>query len=508
MVGFHLACLGHRYRAVAGSNPALPTTFCPDNWETVYILRTAHAHVQALFTEADKINQKLGIQNFIDIWKRNYAILCVLFGSLLVSASSGLWSNWDAETEFTAASAILSTGLPYATPGNIINQPPLAFYITAAFLKIFGSSYGTGVAVTTLFGVGCVFLLYKVGKEFYGQRTGLLAAAIFALSPWQVVISRSFLIDAQCLFFSMLSLLVGIYAARKNSLKLLLLSGLLFGVAFLTKAFAVFMLIPLVLIYVRYKRKNLKTLLGGVTFLVPFLVFSYLWYEVITKLGLFNILGHGDFSILIPVDLVPSPFYLGNFLLSHVALGLLFSVAIAASLLITLSNKRIFAKFAASDLICLLTIALVLGLNIYMVLGMKLMVPFADPAKYVFSLLPFFSLLAASLLPKSYLLYSSSSIESRRRKISPYATFRAATALLVTSVFVNFCTLVTLSRTDFMVFKVQGEVGFSFSNLASLKIFDHGSLIQSLGLVITLSSLLFVNKTELKLLFKKSTQKA
>jgi hypothetical protein len=25
MVGFILACLGHRYRAVAGSNPALPT---------------------------------------------------------------------------------------------------------------------------------------------------------------------------------------------------------------------------------------------------------------------------------------------------------------------------------------------------------------------------------------------------------------------------------------------------------------------------------------------------
>jgi hypothetical protein len=26
MVGFILACLGHRYRAVASSNPALPTT--------------------------------------------------------------------------------------------------------------------------------------------------------------------------------------------------------------------------------------------------------------------------------------------------------------------------------------------------------------------------------------------------------------------------------------------------------------------------------------------------
>ena len=31
MVGFILACTGHRNRAVAGSNPALPTTFAFKN---------------------------------------------------------------------------------------------------------------------------------------------------------------------------------------------------------------------------------------------------------------------------------------------------------------------------------------------------------------------------------------------------------------------------------------------------------------------------------------------
>ena len=35
MVGFILACLGHRYRAVAGSNPALPTKVSAKNF--VYV---------------------------------------------------------------------------------------------------------------------------------------------------------------------------------------------------------------------------------------------------------------------------------------------------------------------------------------------------------------------------------------------------------------------------------------------------------------------------------------
>lgn len=35
MVGFILACLGHRYRAVAGSNPALPT----NSWSQLLFLR-------------------------------------------------------------------------------------------------------------------------------------------------------------------------------------------------------------------------------------------------------------------------------------------------------------------------------------------------------------------------------------------------------------------------------------------------------------------------------------
>ena len=89
-----------------------------------------------------------------------------------------------------------------------------------------------GTVLVTLLGLGSTVVIYKIGKEIYGKPTGLFAAALFALSPWELVLSRSFLIDAQCLFFSLLCLYIGILAIRKGSVKLSMVSGVLFAAAF------------------------------------------------------------------------------------------------------------------------------------------------------------------------------------------------------------------------------------------------------------------------------------
>ncbi|HJW65627.1 MAG TPA: hypothetical protein VJ507_02465 [Candidatus Bathyarchaeia archaeon] len=53
--------------------------------------------------------------------KEHYTLFGVLLGSMLVSISLGPYSNWDSQTEFAAASSVVKLGLPYATPGNLIN---------------------------------------------------------------------------------------------------------------------------------------------------------------------------------------------------------------------------------------------------------------------------------------------------------------------------------------------------------------------------------------------------
>ena len=134
----------------------------------------------------------------------NAPFFILLLGVVLVTFSIGPYQNWDTGLEFEASSNIIRIGVvPYTEFFHgIINQPPLGFYLEAAVFQVFGLSLFVGQILVALFGLGTVVVVYFLGKELYGKTTGLFAAALFALSPWQLILSRSFLIDAQCLFLS------------------------------------------------------------------------------------------------------------------------------------------------------------------------------------------------------------------------------------------------------------------------------------------------------------------
>ena len=195
-------------------------------------------------------------KNFRSLLGAHYPIIGVLLGALLVAVSTGTYTNWDAQLEYQAASSVVTQGFPYVDNGLMINQPPLGFYMDAPVFYAFGLSYLNGVGVATAFGLGCVLLIYALGTLLYGKRTGLVAAALFGIVPWHVYISRIFLIDNQSLFFSLLFLIVGVLAVRKNSQKLLLAAGVFFAVALLTKLFCVFMLVPLIADYFSQKKRR------------------------------------------------------------------------------------------------------------------------------------------------------------------------------------------------------------------------------------------------------------
>jgi 4-amino-4-deoxy-L-arabinose transferase-like glycosyltransferase len=419
-------------------------------------------------------------------------LLAVLLGAVLVSVSLGPYSNWDSQTEYDAASSVVQSGLPYATPGNLINQPPVAFYVNALFLKVFGLSYEVGVAAVTLFGVGCVFLVYMVGKSIYGARVGLVAAGLFALTPWHVVLSRSFLIDVQCLFFSLLSLLIGIWAMRRSSLKLTLVSGIVFGVALLTKLFAVFTLIPLALLFAYYMPKTLKRGLGQVVFFVlPAFFMHYSWYEVISGLGFFSIFTHTDF-LNSNQGVTPSPFFLLNFFMETP--GLLLLLAAGVSIFLVFWMREFSTKTAFFDIICLATIIGTAGVNMFLVLNLGLKVPYVDPFKYDYQLLPALCWLAASLAPKSYSFVSHISKGVKQRRLL-LAVAIVRFGFLFGAMLMNIWNLLTLTGQDYLVFKG----GFSFTRLAPTLGQQFLMPVQVLGFVLVVGALLWRNKDKLSL---------
>ena len=145
----------------------------------------------------------------------------ILIGVALIAFSLGPYPNYDTNLEFEAASNVVKMGTPYVKSFGTVEQPPLGFYVEGLFLRIFGLSVSTGTSLVTLFGLGSVVLVYLLGRELYSKSTGFVAAALFGLNPWQLVLSRSFLIDSQCLFFSLLCLLRAFLQSAKAQLSLL-----------------------------------------------------------------------------------------------------------------------------------------------------------------------------------------------------------------------------------------------------------------------------------------------
>jgi 4-amino-4-deoxy-L-arabinose transferase-like glycosyltransferase len=430
---------------------------------------------------------------------RHLPLIGVLLGSALLYISMGPYSNWDSQTEYTAASAIIKWGFPYTEFGKMINVQPFGFYMDAAFFKVFGVYYTTGVNVITLFAVGCVFLVYKIGATMYGPRTGLFAAAIFGLAPWQVIMSRVFLADAQYLFFSLLYLLVGIWAIRRNSLTLVAASGFIFGLALLTKTYAVFMLIPLMLIYAYHKPKSWKRSLAEIgLFVLPAFLVQYLWYDPISGRGLLSLTGHDDFMLKLPSGFTPSPFFSVAFLAE--ILGAFFFAGCLLSVVFSLLQKKISGKLPFFDVVSTVTIASVVGLSVYLVVGNHLLVPYANSIKYNYLTLPFFCFLAASLAQKCSALPRWKSLRGKYGALVTYVAIVGIFLLLI-SMIANPMMVNLLFNMDWIMFKANGGFTYSFVTLTTIAKRSYLWLIQISAFIMVYVSLIWANKDKLQSFF-------
>ena len=326
----------------------------------------------------------------------HYQLIGVLIGAFLVLVSMGTYTNWDAQTEFEAASSVVTRGFPYVTTGLMIDQPPLAFYMTAPVLQIFGLSYLNGVNFVTALGLGCIVLVYALGTLLYGKRTGLVSAALFGLVPWQVFMARIYLIDAQYMFLSLLFLLIGILAIKKTSEKLLAVSGVLFALAFLTKLFTVFFLIPLLLMaLLNRKESGFKlTLRRVLIFLVPSFIFQAVWFGGFANQHFFGVYVASDFTHRVLIT-DPALTFLPRIYVESTGWFLL--AAAIFSIILAVSLRHSFERTLQVDFICAVTILTVAAVDLGLVFGLNLLVPYVSAFKYNYAALPFLCLRRAAV---------------------------------------------------------------------------------------------------------------
>ncbi len=116
-----------------------------------------------------------------------------------------------------------------------------------------------GRSLTALFGMGCVFLIYIIGKRVQNVWVGVLSAAILAVSPTAIGWSQNIAPDTFALFFILVSLLATLGIYQNADLRSYVLSGAAAGVAVSSKYNAVFILIPMLVAHFLRIARNADT---------------------------------------------------------------------------------------------------------------------------------------------------------------------------------------------------------------------------------------------------------
>jgi 4-amino-4-deoxy-L-arabinose transferase-like glycosyltransferase len=118
---------------------------------------------------------------------------------------------------------------PVKADGTIdYNIPPLTGYLLGADFMLFGASEASARTLMTLFSAASAVLIFLIGRRLLGEKAGLTASAIFAVTPMEVLVGRNVQTDPVFMALGLLSL--HLYLEGR-----MIASGAALGLGFLAK---------------------------------------------------------------------------------------------------------------------------------------------------------------------------------------------------------------------------------------------------------------------------------
>ncbi|MEU8926660.1 glycosyltransferase family 39 protein [Kitasatospora sp. NPDC048545] len=171
--------------------------------------------------------------------------------------------------------------------GNFItvDKPPASLWPMVLSARVFGLSSWSVLAPQALMGAATVGVLYATVRRRFSPLGGLLAGAALALTPVAALMFRFNNPDALLVLLLTLAAYGMVRAIEAAGTRWLLFTGVMFGLAFLTKTLAAFLILPgfaviyLVVAPTGFWRRVRQTLLAGVA-----LVVSGGWWVAIVEL--------------------------------------------------------------------------------------------------------------------------------------------------------------------------------------------------------------------------------
>ncbi len=261
---------------------------------------------------------------YINFLQKNKFVIILFFILLLASflrlyrISEYMTFLGDEGRDLLEVRKILSGNLVFLGPRSSAADfyyGPIYFYLITPFLLLFNyDPVGPAIFIAIL-GIITVYLVYRIGKEFFGTLTGIIAASLYSVSPIVIAYSRSSWNPNPMPLVALLVLYLAYKAIKDNSMKLFLASGVLLGIAMQLQYLAVFLGIILFVftffgLFINVKTRKFTLVLKSISFEVlgfiigwaPFLAFE-LKHSFPNLRTIYNFLIFGN------PESIPSPNY-------------------------------------------------------------------------------------------------------------------------------------------------------------------------------------------------------
>lgn len=200
-------------------------------------------------------------------------------------------------------------------------KQPLFIWFIMIFLRFIDDPLLAGRAVSVVAGAISMIGLFFLTKElFRNYRTGLFAAALYAVYPFALVYDRMALYDSLTAAFFVWALYLQILLIRRVRFDIALLLGMVMGGGVLNKTigFISVYLMPLALLLFEAKQKERRTrFFKWALFTLASIILTYMYYSILRLSPFFHIINEKNALFIYPLrewTTHPFQFLIGNLL--------------------------------------------------------------------------------------------------------------------------------------------------------------------------------------------------
>ncbi|MGZ6272900.1 MAG: glycosyltransferase family 39 protein [Candidatus Limnocylindrales bacterium] len=186
--------------------------------------------------------------------RANARVWLALSATLLVGAAVRLWAigsigfNND-EAVYAGQGASLAGDQTYGPLFAIFRAHPLLVqFLNSIPFRLFGVNDVTPRLISVTFGLAAIGLAYATGALLYNRRVGLIAAAVMAVLPYHVIVTRQALLDGPETTLFLLSIYLLARYARSRQSRWLYGAAFAIGLTVLAKETAI-LLVPVAIIF-------------------------------------------------------------------------------------------------------------------------------------------------------------------------------------------------------------------------------------------------------------------